>query len=163
MTRARLLLVVTALVVCSAHVGSPDVWYDGAAGPYSVRVLVRPPRVVPGLADIVIRVRGGAERVRVAPARSDTGNEGQPAPDEAQRVDHDPEVFSAQLWLMARGAYRIVVDIDGTLGDGRVIVPVTATATDRLPMTPVRSIGLLAATVFLLFGLISIVGAAVRE
>jgi hypothetical protein len=99
-----LLALVATWVVGSAHVGSPDVWYDGPAGPYSIRVLVRPPRVVPGLAEIIVRVRGGADRVLVAPARWDTGEEGTPAPDVAQPVRGDPELFSGRLWLMARGA-----------------------------------------------------------
>src|SRR5687768_16128633 len=116
MTRARLLLLTAALVVCSAHVGSPDVWYDGAAGPYRIRVLIRPPQVVPGLADIVIRVRGDATQVTVTPAHSDTGDEGQPPPDVAVRDPSNAGEFSARLWLMTRGAYRIVIRVSGALG-----------------------------------------------
>ena len=33
-----------------AHIGSPNVFYEGLAGPYHVKVIVRPPSVVPGLA-----------------------------------------------------------------------------------------------------------------
>ena len=160
---AQTLLIALIVLLASAHVGSPDVWYDGPAGPYSIRVLIRPPRVVPGLADITVRVRGGAERVLVAPARWDTGDEGAPAPDTATAVRGDAELFSAQLWLMARGAYRIVVTVDGARGHGSAVVPVTATATERLDMP--RSLGLilLATLVFLLAGLMTIVTAAVRE
>ena len=43
-------------VLCSAHVGSPDVWYEGAAGPYRVVVYVRLPGVIPGIADINVQV-----------------------------------------------------------------------------------------------------------
>lgn len=159
----RPLLVVGVLLVCSAHVGSPDVWYDGAAGPYRLRVLVRPPQVVPGLADIVIRVRGGAARVTVAPAHSDTGDEGQPPPDVAERDAADGELFAARLWLMTRGAYRIVINVTGAHGAGTAIVPVTATATDRLPMSRATTWGLLGTAAFLLVGFLSIIGAAVRE
>ena len=42
-------------VVSSAHVGSPDVFYDGAAGPYKVYVRVTPPTVVPGIAWVFVR------------------------------------------------------------------------------------------------------------
>ncbi|MGH7468948.1 MAG: hypothetical protein ACRENP_13420 [Longimicrobiales bacterium] len=143
--------------------GSPDVWYDGPAGPYSIRVLVRPPRVVPGLADIVVRVRGGAEQVLVAPARWDTGDQGTPAPDVAKRVRGDTELFSAQLWLMARGSYRIVVSIQGQAGPGSIVVPVTATATERLRMPWLMGGILLGALAFLCVGLLTAVGAAVRE
>jgi hypothetical protein len=159
----RILAVALCWLIASAHIGSPDVWFDGPAGPYSVRVLIRPPRVVPGLADIVIRVRGGAERVQVVPARWDTGAEGAPPPDAATRVRGDAELFSAQLWLMARGAYRIAVTIDGARGRGTAVVPVTATATQRLEMPRAMSIVLLGVLGFLLAGLWSLVGAAVRE
>ena len=40
-----------------AHIGSPAVVFDGAAGPYSVRVIVLPPAVVPGRAEINVRLR----------------------------------------------------------------------------------------------------------
>jgi len=163
MNLRRSLLLVCALVVCTAHVGSPDVWFDGAAGPYSLRVLVRPPKVIPGLADITVRVRGGANRVQVAPARWDTGTEGSPAPDLAKPVRGDAELFSAQLWLMARGAYRIVVTVDGAQGQGTVVVPVTARATERLEMPRFLGALLSGAIVFLVAGLITLVGAAVRE
>ena len=44
-----LLLPIAAL----AHVGSPDVYYEGDAGPYHLLVTVRPPAVIPGIAEIV--------------------------------------------------------------------------------------------------------------
>src|SRR5262249_4577165 len=46
MRRAFLLPVVLFLAL-TAHVGSPNVVYEGAAGPYAVHVIVRPPMVVP--------------------------------------------------------------------------------------------------------------------
>src|SRR5688572_12143882 len=92
-----LLLVCVMWFANTAHVGSPDVWYSGNAGPYAVRVQVRPPQVVPGLADVIIRVRG-ANRITVAPARSDTGDEGQPPPDVATRDAEDHEHFTARIW-----------------------------------------------------------------
>jgi hypothetical protein len=157
------LLLFAVVLVCSAHVGSPDVWFDGNAGPYRVRVHVRPPRVVPGLADIIIRVSGGADQVLVVPSHASTGAEGAPPPDTARIVGADNTVHSAQLWLMARGAYRIVVTVRGARGEGVAVVPVTATATERLPMPRGLGIALLAACAFLLFGLVCIVAAGVRE
>ena len=35
--------------LAGAHIGSPNVFFDGMAGPYSVRVILRPPAVLPGL------------------------------------------------------------------------------------------------------------------
>ena len=47
-----------AVLVCSAHVGSPDVYYEGNAGPYPVLVIVRLPGVVPGVAEVTVHVTG---------------------------------------------------------------------------------------------------------
>ena len=44
----------------SAHVGSPDVYFEGAAGPYRVLVTVRPPDAVPGIAEVTARVADAA-------------------------------------------------------------------------------------------------------
>ena len=44
------------VLVCSAHIGSPDSWFEGSAGPYHVVVNVRMPSVIPGVADIYTRV-----------------------------------------------------------------------------------------------------------
>src|SRR2546422_5456577 len=48
----RLGALVGIALVASAHVGSPDTYFEGAAGAYPVRVIVRNPGVVPGLAQI---------------------------------------------------------------------------------------------------------------
>ena len=53
----RSALVALALV-SMAHVGSPDTFFTGTAGPYPVRVTVRLPGVIPGLAQIAVRVPG---------------------------------------------------------------------------------------------------------
>lgn len=119
--------------VASAHVGSPDVIYDGAAGPYSVRVIVRPPSVVPGLAEVVVRVEANdVEQVMIRPVFWRTGVNGSPAPDRMSRVPgHDP-VYTGQVWLMARGAYSVYVTVSGARGSGTTIVPVDSFATGRL-------------------------------
>ncbi len=41
-----------------AHVGSPDAVQDGQAGPYHLLVTIRPPEVIPGIAQIEIRALG---------------------------------------------------------------------------------------------------------
>ena len=42
--RAGIVAGATALAVAlSAHVGSPDTWFEGTAGPYPVRIVVRSP------------------------------------------------------------------------------------------------------------------------
>ncbi len=51
------LLVLSLAVPGSAHVGSPDVFFQGDAGPYRLFVTVRVPLVIPGIAEIEIRAR----------------------------------------------------------------------------------------------------------
>jgi hypothetical protein len=58
-----------------AHVGSPDVYFDGDAGPYHVSVTVRVPVVIPGVAEIEVRATpavggaGGVTAIDVVPMR----------------------------------------------------------------------------------------------
>ena len=51
MTRWRARAAVLLLAAMSrAHVGSPDTFFGGKAGPYDVRISVRLPGVIPGRA-----------------------------------------------------------------------------------------------------------------
>ena len=56
--------------IARAHVGSPNVFFEGMAGPYPVHVIVQPAEVIPGLAQISARVEGGGvERVTALPIK----------------------------------------------------------------------------------------------
>ena len=149
----------------SAHVGTSNAYFDGAAGPYQVRVIVRTPGVIPGLAQASVRILAGEgiERVTVRPLRSDVGLEGAPPPDIAVPVPGEQGLYSAELWLMTAGSYSVEVGVAGDEGEGTVFVPVLAVAERRLAMDPVFSVGLAAAALFLFVGAVTIVGAAVRE
>lgn len=155
----------TAILVLMAHVGSPDTFFEGSAGPYRIRVMVRPPGIVPGLADITVRILDGQrlQSVRVLPLRGGRPTALEPPPDTAKPVPGDPSLFSAQLWLMEGGAYSIRVDVSGAAGSGFAIVPVNSIATRRLGLDPPLAAALLGLGVFLLVGALTIVGAAVRE
>src|SRR4051812_3464807 len=86
-SKAILLALLFLPCLARAHIGSPNVFYEGTAGPYPVRVVVRPPEVVPGLAEISVRVEGdGVRRVTALPVFWKTGREGAPPPDEATPV-----------------------------------------------------------------------------
>jgi len=152
-------------LLAAAHVGSPDTFFEGDAGPYRIRVIVRPPGVVPGQADITIRLLSGegVESVLVLPLRGGRPTAQEPPPDRATSVAGDPHLFNARLWLMERGAYSIQVEVRGAAGSGTVIVPVNSVATRRLGFATPLAAGLLALGAFLLVGALTIVGAAVRE
>ncbi len=153
-----------AACVASAHVGSPTVFFQGLAGSFPVRVTIQPPGVVPGLAQIHVVVSSGdVSRVTVRPVRWDVGVKGSPAPDTAVLVPGETNMFTAQLWLMASGAYSVFVEVSGPGEEGTAIVPLNSIAMQRLVMTPGLSLLFVAAGTFVVVLLISIVGAAIRE
>lgn len=147
-----------------AHIGSPNVLYEGDAGPYPVRVTIRPPGIVPGLAEITVRVSADTlQEVTVQPVRWDAGTEGAPPPDSAIPVSGDPYLYSAELWLMTGGSYSVYVRVNGESGSGTVIVPVLSVATQSLEMSTGMGLVLAGLGGVLFLGGLSIVGAAVRE
>src|SRR5713101_437781 len=129
------LLIVVALPLC-AHVGSPDVFYEGKAGPYPLFVTIRVPQVIPGVAEIQIRSESGDVRaIRVVPMRlAGPGSNLPPTPDLAVQSKDDPQFFTASLWLMESGALQVRVQVDGAQGEGEVSVPVPSSAQRTLPM-----------------------------
>jgi hypothetical protein len=167
--RRAVALLVLALVLTAAparaHVGSPNVFYDGDAGPYPVRVIVRPPAVIPGLAEITVRLRDGgrADRVTVQPVQYKTGLKGAPPPDEAVPVPGAPDAWSGQLWLMVPSSYSVRVQVHGARGDGVALVPVSAMPSRVLRMDRSLSAVLAGLGLFLFAGAVTIIGAAVRE
>lgn len=159
----RLLPLLLLALPAFGHVGTLTSFFDGSAGPYPVRVVVRPPGVVPGLADITIHTAPDVTRVAVKPVKWDLGNAGAPPPDVATRIGGEPNAWTASLWLMSRGSYSVYVDVDGPKGSGRAIVPVTSVATTRLPMPASLAIVMVIFGVLLVAGIISIAGAGSRE
>jgi len=162
-TRALVAIGVTALL-SSAHVGSPDTWFEGMAGPYPVRVVIRAPGVVPGLSEITIRVSGGGvHRVTATPVIWNTGAGGIPPADEAKPVPGDPELYSVQLWFMRVSSYSVHVTVEGDKGTGTVQVPFQAVATRQLPLDRPLQIALSIAGLVLFAGAVTLIGAATRE
>jgi hypothetical protein len=158
-------LLLAAIAPTQAHVGSPDVFFEGNAGPYRVFVTVRVPPVIPGVAEIQIRSESGdARAIRVVPMRlAGPGSNFPPTPDLAVQSKDDPQFFTASLWLMESGALQVRVIVDGTKGPGEISVPVPSSAQRTLPMQKSLAALLLALMLLLAFGVVFIVGAIVRE
>ena len=129
-------LIAAAVATAAAHVGTSNAYFEGAAGPYGVRVIIRTPGVIPGRAEASVRILSGAgvERVTVRPLRSDVGLDGAPPPDVAGPVRGDTGLYSGELWLMTSGSYSIEVSVSGAEGRGTVFVPVMAVAERSLEM-----------------------------
>jgi len=171
MTTSRALRRTAAVVVLAlasmAHVGSPDTFFTGQAGPYNVRVSVRLPGVIPGRAQVAVRVvdakSSDAYRVSVRAGQWNVGLKGAPPPEAAVAVPGDPALYSAELWFMTASSYQLHVAVEGTSGAGTAVVPVMALATAERSMPPWLGTVLAALGIFLTAGLLTIIGAAVRE
>ena len=162
--RAVLFAAVLATTL-AAHVGSPDVFFQGKAGPYPVLVAIRPPDVIPGVARIGVRVDSqGVNQVLLTPTPM-TGPAAThpPVADIAERSTTDPQSFTGALWLMSTGSWEVHIRVNGSKGTGELPVPVPAVALRMKPMQRGVSAFLLGMMAFLTIGLVAIVGAAVRD
>lgn len=164
--RALALLALLFLLpaAAQAHVGSPNVFYEGTAGPWPVRIIVRPPAVIPGLAEVTVRVENGTpDRVTVQPVQWQAGLKGAPPPDEAQPVPGAKGTWSAQIWIMTTGSYGIRVGLHGPAGEGLANVPMAAVRRKTLGMQRALAVVLAALGLLLVAGAVTLAGAAVRE
>jgi len=163
---ARLLLLAAIYAaVASAHVGSPDVFFQGKAGPYPLLVAIRPPEVIPGVAHIEVRsLAPGVQEIQLTPTPM-TGEASRhpPVADIAVRSSADAQFYEGSLWLMQMGSWVVHVHASGDAGVGELIVPVPAVATRIKPMNAGVGYFLLGMMVFLVAGVVAVAGAAVRE
>jgi hypothetical protein len=151
------------VLFCSAHLGSPDAWYEGPAGPYRVRVHVQAPPVIPGIAVVnVYAAMPGLTRVTAYVNRFDAQGS-PPPPDVAEPVAGSPGWYRTRLWVMTAGSNGVTVALYGPEGEGSVVVPLAAVAARRLAFAPPLAALLLVVALVLVAGLFTIVGAAVRE
>jgi hypothetical protein len=160
-----ILLVLLAVPLVHAHVGSPDVYYEGDAGPYHLFVTVRVPQVIPGVAEIQVRsATNDVQSIQVVPLRlTGPGSNLPSVPDVAQRSKDDPQFFVSNLWLMEFGALQVRIQADGSKGKAELSVPVPAFARQSLPMSGGLRGLLYFFLLFLTLSLVLIAGAIVRE
>jgi hypothetical protein len=154
-----------AAIPVLAHVGSPDVFYEGNAGPYHLFVTIRMPQVIPGVAEIQIRCENGdVNSVQIVPLRlNGPGSNLPPTPDPAKVSKDDPQFFTGNLWLMEFGALQVRVMVDGAKGKGELSVPVASFAQRTFLMEKPLA-GLMVVMLLVLgIGAISIAGAGARE
>ncbi len=168
--RHRLLFfaIVVALVFSSAtwaHVNSPDVFYDGDAGPYHLLVTVRPPAVVPGIAQIQIRsAASDVDKIEILPLKMvGTAAKLAPRADAAERSASDPQLFTGTLWIMERGSWKVQVRAEGKKGAGEMAVPLPAVSASSPKMQATLGALLAFLGIALAAGVVGIIGAAGRE
>jgi hypothetical protein len=152
-------------LAASAHVNSPDVYFDGNAGPYHLLVTVRPPSVVPGIAQIEVRSASpDVNTVEIVPLRmTGPGARLAPTADPAERSAADPQMYHGKLWIMGRGSWKVSVRVNGKQGPGELDVPLPAISVNSVKMQTALG-GVLAILGFaLVAGMVGIAGAATRE
>ncbi len=159
----RTLGVALVYLVVSGHVGSPDTWFEGRAGPYPVTVHIQPAGVVPGIAKVFVRVTGDRPTAVTIQANKFDASGAAPPPEPTEPVASDPGLYSGKLWIMSGGSNSVTVNVVGPRGQGNVVVPVVVVAYSRLGLAAPMGIGLSAMGLFLFVGLVTIVGAAIRE
>jgi hypothetical protein len=149
----------------SAHVGSPDVYAEGDAGPYKLFVVIRPPLVIPGVAEIEARSSTpGIDNITITPMLL-TGDASKhpPVPDTMTKPSNDAQFFTGHLWIMATGSWQIRFVANGKEGQGVLCIPVPATAIGTRKMQGSMGLMLTVLGVILVFGMVGIVGAAARD
>lgn len=155
--------VLVVYTISSAHVGSPDTWFEGEAGPYHITVQIEPAGVVPGVAKVFVRAAGDAPQQVTIQANKFDATGGAPPPEPAEPVPGDPGLFEGKLWIMSSGSNSVTVAVSGAKGSGNVVVPAVVVAYSRLKLDKPMGAGLAVMGIFLFAGLVTIVGAAVRE
>ncbi|HSI61516.1 MAG TPA: hypothetical protein VLE43_00320, partial [Candidatus Saccharimonadia bacterium] len=159
-----LLLLLLAPLPAKAHVGSPDIFFNGQVGPYPAQITIRMPPVVPGRAQIEVRPQTNEPlTVSYLPLYAKTAIKNAPPADVARPAEDEPGVYTGELWLMSMGGYSIEVRAAGPAGAGSVQIPVNSVATHQLPMPPFLGNLLLILGGILAFGVMAIVYAAGGE
>jgi hypothetical protein len=162
MKRLALILWCLLPLLAAAHVGSPNVFFEGPAGPYAVRVIIRPPAVLPGIAQIDVRAEG-ANAVTVQPAMWETGTNGAPSPVAATAVAGETNLFNAAVWLHYSGSYSVHVRVSGNLGGGTAVVPLSSAALRQPGMSWPVAASLTVLGLALFAGAAGLAGAAARD
>ena len=151
--------------VAQAHVGSPDVFFEGDAGPYKLFVTIRTPQVIPGIAQIEIRSESSeVTGMTVVPMRlTGPGSDLPPAADVAERSPADPQFFTANVWLMEHGSMQVRISGSGARGVGTLAVPVPAYAQKTLAMPMGLGALLFGLMTLLALAIVAILIGAIRE
>ncbi|EMR03864.1 hypothetical protein [Cesiribacter andamanensis] len=148
-------------LISQGHIGSPGVTLEGSAGPYRLTVLVSPPEVIPGTATVDVYLQAeGTEAIFLKPIYWYAGGEGTPRADEALPVAGEPGHYQGQIWLMNGGTSSLEVEVVGSQGEGKLLVPVMAVSTAQNSMDPSLGWVLAGLALFLVILMVTIISAS---
>ncbi len=148
-----------------AHVGSPDVYLEGKAGPYQLFVTVRPPLTIPGVAEVEVRAEStGVQKISAVPlAIAGEGSKYAPIADALKVSPQDAQYFTGSLWMMTSGSWEVRLSVEGAQGPGVLAVPVPSFARASKGMELGLGSILSVLGLFLVVGMVAMIGAATRE
>ena len=147
-----------------AHIGSPNIILEGKAGEYDVLINIMPPEVVPGLAQISVKVpEEGVNSVGIQGIYFRNGSDGAPPPEALEPVTGDPSMYNGQIWLMEYGSASVKVIVNGLQGKGTTVVPIPSLAIAEPDMPQGLTIGLAIMGLILFFGMMTLIYASVGE
>jgi hypothetical protein len=163
--RSLLLYIAALAFPLAAHIGVNDVFFEGLAGPYPLYVTIRPPVVIPGVAEISIRSAArDLERITITPMTlTGPGSVYPPTPDAAVRSTADPQLFNGSLWIMFPGSWQVRIAASGKRGPAQLSVPVRAVSQRMSTMDPATGTIIAVLIALLALGAAGIAGAALGE
>src|SRR6202044_158352 len=125
MAAALAVVIFVGAIPSFAHVGNPDVYFQGAAGPYHLIVTVRTPQMIPGVASVeVLSATPGITKISVVPTYIvGPGAKYPPEGDVLIQGKDDPQYFSGKIWLMESGSWQVRLKVEGAHGPGELAVP----------------------------------------
>ena len=157
-----------------ADIGHYNFTFEGKAFNKTIRALVKPPGVVPGISNITINtLNQSIDSIKIQPVKwhgkitsyphLKAGPQGAPPADLMHKLDGADNFFAGELWLMDFGAYNINIEL--FKGDNREIIniPINSIATEIKPMSFQISLILFCLMLLLLFGATNIITIAYRE
>lgn len=154
-----------AAAMLSAHVGVNEVYLESLAGPYPLHIVIRPPAVIPGVAEVEVRgLAKDIQSIRLTPMTlTGAGAKYPPTPEAAIQSRQDPQYWTGSVWIMAPGSWQIRFLVQGARGEAVLSVPVLAASNKVARMDTAMAWTLIVLIALLVAGAVGIAGAAVAE
>ena len=128
-TFLRSLPLLCLAALAQAHVGSPDIFLEGKAGPYrssSLSVRLSPSPVSPKSKSVPNLPASATSKPFRLPSRAPVRN--MPHSRSPESSPGDPQFFTGALWMMTSGSWQARLTVDGAQGDGTLAIPVPSFA-----------------------------------
>jgi len=155
-------------------VGHYNFTFEGKVFNNTVRALVKPPGVVPGVAMITINTFDQSiDSIKIQPIKWQAeipsypylkaGPQGAPPSEMMNKLEDLGNFFEGELWLMDFGAYNINVELFKNNSVEIINIPINSIATEIKPMSFKTSFILFCFMLLLLLGATNIITIAFRE